>query len=98
MFKSWYGHALDSADAGYKAGTLGYQAKVKYTFENKLSTTASLTQYRQDFDSSQTDINAVIAYKYRGFNIAAKGIWVLDNAQVDGNRLDQYRVIVSRKF
>ena len=97
LFKSLYGKAL-AADAGYKAGVLALKGAYGYQITEKLKTVLSAARYDNGAAASQTDINAVIAYKLQGWTLAAKGIWVFDEDQNAGQTFQQYRLIANYPF
>ncbi len=97
LFKSLYGGALD-ADSGYKAGTLGLKIAYDHQASQKMKMTVAAARFDRGLDAAQTDINGVISYKLSGWDLAVKAIFVFDNAQVAGDKLQQYRLIGSYKF
>ena len=96
LFQSNYGKALN-ADSGYSAGVLGL--KLGYTHQFKvLKSSFAVARYDKQAVATQTDLNMVLAFKLKKWDVALKGIWVFDNNQVAGDRLYQYRVIANRAF
>ena len=98
LFKSQYGQALN-ADSGYTADTLSFKAAYKHVHSKTVKSYLALARFDQgSSDVAQTDINAVLSWKTHGWDLAAKAIYVLDNAHNDGDKLQQYRLIATYKF
>lgn len=98
LFRSWYGNAL-SSDSGYTADTLSFKAAYKHKLSAKVNSMFAVARFDQALGGvAQTDINAVLSWKTHGWDLAAKAIYVFDDAQVAGNKLQQYRLIATYKF
>jgi len=109
LFTSNFGKGLTSS-AGYISGTngikLAYTQKFDFTGLKGFKSALSYAQYDNDaFLKAQEDYNAVLAYGYKTFSLALKGIWVKNDTSADAaenitqiESLTQYRVIANFKF
>jgi len=98
LFKSLYGKAL-AADSSYVADTLSFKTAYKHKINQKVKSMISIGRFDQSIGGvAQTDINAVLSWKAYGWDMAAKAIYVFDNAQIAGNKLQQYRLILTYNF
>lgn len=98
LFKSNYGKAL-AADSGYTADTLSLKVAYKHKISSSVKSMLALGRFDQALGGvAQTDINVVFSWKTHGWDLAAKAIYVFDDAQNPGQKLQQYRLIATYKF
>ncbi|MDA7816602.1 OprD family porin [Sulfurimonas sp.] len=109
LFVSNYGQGL-KADSVYIGGSRGVKVAYtqKYDFTGVKGFKSSLAYLHIDnnnFAKNEDNYNAVVAYSYKKYSLALKGIWVnhASSSAADGtvsqhDKLIQYRVIGNYRF